>query len=327
MLIWDLASTIIHSHSFSGAFRVFSGSSLHSTYTFNAHQQIHERMYEGEIIHQHSEYLQQGDIRKIVPATFNHALFHLDAPSVTILARTHGEVHYGYQWRFDRPCIKIDTNIDNSPSLNLAKRALDVLAQSDAKATIAMLSDNLSKLHVLHAYELFRYSRVVHDIWQDPEDYERVLQALQKRCGDLANKMADAHLIKYDQEILLQVRAQIKDPDMRFFLALVANVPERDVVFRLLRERLPQEDHEEKVVEWFSELFKNEIFEYNVQGESAQIVLRAILRGLTFDEIIEEFEKTFDADDVQENLETLKEIYQTMVNFGPVRLLRKPEAS
>ena len=44
MLIWTGSSTTIHQHSFSGAFRVFAGSSLHSEYEFEARYRFPSRL-------------------------------------------------------------------------------------------------------------------------------------------------------------------------------------------------------------------------------------------------------------------------------------------
>ena len=89
-LFWLDGTTEIHQHSFSGAFTLLTGSSVHSRYSFDLEEAINERLQLGGLAWQQSELLSPGDVRKIESGRrFIHALFHLERPSVTIVVRTH----------------------------------------------------------------------------------------------------------------------------------------------------------------------------------------------------------------------------------------------
>ena len=93
LLIWMDATTAIHQHAFSGAFRVLVGSSFHSVYEFNEHEQINSQLLLGDVRLKMAEILRTGDVRLIHSGRSGlaHALFHLDRPSVTVVVRNHGE--------------------------------------------------------------------------------------------------------------------------------------------------------------------------------------------------------------------------------------------
>src|SRR5208283_3593659 len=93
LLIWMDATTTIHQHSFSGAFRVLVGSSFHSVYEFNEHERINSQLLLGDVRLKMAEILRTGDVRLIHPGRSGlvHALFHLDRPSVTVVVRNYNE--------------------------------------------------------------------------------------------------------------------------------------------------------------------------------------------------------------------------------------------
>ena len=63
MLIWVVASTSIHQHAFSGAFRVLAGSSVHTEYEFEERDRISSRLLLGETRLRRTELLRRDDIR------------------------------------------------------------------------------------------------------------------------------------------------------------------------------------------------------------------------------------------------------------------------
>jgi hypothetical protein len=92
-LIWVDATTSIHQHAFSGAFRVVTGCSLHSEYEFVEQARVSQLLLLGETRTQRLEALTRGDVRRITSgrAGLVHSLFHLDRPSATFVIRTYGK--------------------------------------------------------------------------------------------------------------------------------------------------------------------------------------------------------------------------------------------
>src|SRR5438876_11951662 len=82
---WLDGTTEIHQHSFSGAFQVLLGSSIHSHYSFREDKIVNEHFSVGQLALDDVQLLKQHDIRHILPGkSLIHSLFHLDRPSATL---------------------------------------------------------------------------------------------------------------------------------------------------------------------------------------------------------------------------------------------------
>lgn len=90
LLVWGSSAPDIHSHAFSGAFRVVEGGSVHARYSVEREVWRSEVLLVGEV-HLHAlELLRPGQTRRIVPGpAFIHGLYHRCAPSATVVVRTY----------------------------------------------------------------------------------------------------------------------------------------------------------------------------------------------------------------------------------------------
>lgn len=134
-LFWIDSTTAIHEHSFSGAFGVLHGSSVHSKYSFTVEKEVSRRLMIGRTAFLSAELLQRGDVREILPGDkLIHALFHLDRPSVSLVVRTSPKLQLERpQYAYLKPHIAFD-------DVNLAKlqvvqlRMLESLFATDLDA-------------------------------------------------------------------------------------------------------------------------------------------------------------------------------------------------
>src|SRR5262249_6236027 len=111
LLVWTRASTSVHQHGFSGAFRVVTGSSLHSNYRFIERQRINSHLLIGDIEMTSMQLLNVGDVVPISAGREGlvHSLFHLDEPSVTLVARTGWEPESAPQYDLIQPRFAFDS--------------------------------------------------------------------------------------------------------------------------------------------------------------------------------------------------------------------------
>ena len=58
---------------------------------------------------------------------------------------------------------------------------------------------------------------------------------------------------------ILNRRAYVKDPEHRFFMALLLNVEGRERIFGLIRQRFPDADPLEKVLDWVFDLAQTRV--------------------------------------------------------------------
>jgi hypothetical protein len=88
-LFWANGTTSIHDHAFSGAFFLLHGSSINCEYHFIESERLNQSMRIGELYLTGCRVLQAGDVVHIRSGRrLIHSVFHLEIPSVTLVART-----------------------------------------------------------------------------------------------------------------------------------------------------------------------------------------------------------------------------------------------
>jgi hypothetical protein len=275
---WLDGTTTIHQHSFSGAFQVLLGSSVHAKYSFAKQSEINPHFLTGKLALDEVSLLSAGDIREIKPGPdYIHSLFHLDRPSVTITVRTYKAPASSVQYSYLKPYFAVNPFYSDA---SLSKKAQTVslllrmkhpeadvfigkiLAASDFHTAYVVLDQAFSFLCHRELEEIIGVSR-------SQDRFNRLLEIARVRHGELANLFAPVFEEAWRQSEITRRRTEIKRQDHRFFLALLLNVPERVALLRLVSEKFPQRDPVAVVVEWVRELAATKIFgsrEPNVLG-------------------------------------------------------------
>jgi hypothetical protein len=299
---WLDGTTTIHQHSFSGAFQVLLGGSVHSRYRFAKEQEINPHFLVGQIEFSDVSLLSQGDIREIDSGPqFIHSLFHLDRPSVTITVRTYKAPGDPVQYSYLKPFLAVNpfftdaslTKKVQTVSLLLrmkhpeADRFIeDLLDDSDFHTAFAVLEQAFDFLCHRELEEIIGVSR-------SSDRFQALLDRARNKHGRLADLLPPVFEEGWRQAEITRRRAEIKGQDHRFFLALLLNVPDRATVLRLVNERFPEQDAVDLIVGWVRELSTTKIFgsrEPNVLGSAEftdrhLLVFRGLLEGRTTEEI------------------------------------------
>jgi hypothetical protein len=88
---------------------VLWGSSLQSHFTFEPAEAICDGFVVGKLTHVESSLLSRGHVEPIHAGdALIHSVFHLDAPSVSLVLRTHSSAATGIQYRYERPSVAYD---------------------------------------------------------------------------------------------------------------------------------------------------------------------------------------------------------------------------
>lgn len=315
VLFWFDGTTAIHQHGFDGAFCVLAGSSVHSQYDFHEAERTSTRLVFGDVAFRSAELLRQGSVHQILSADrFIHALFHLDHPSVSIVIRTDftpGGVQYSYlppYVGFD----PFDTAIFNrrvqqymrvlrtttSPrAAELTKRSAEVLDDHGLMRAISILAEWRDEF-VLGAGET-EASDEEKEKETDPVKIAAAAAAEEKRqaqkevvlsmydaCREVCKarfKHLEAPLMASIEESiramsLVNARARVHDPELRFFLALLMNVPDRTRLLELVKERFPDADPVDTILRWLGVLSDGNQLEYEL-GEDTLQLLGFMIRG------------------------------------------------
>ena len=88
------------------------------------------------------------------------------------------------------------------------------------------------------------------------EEWEPILATFQKKHGELAKGVPDTLAESRRRESISQMRYHVEDPDHRFFLALLMNVPTRKDILALITERFPDQSPIETILSWAGELIE-----------------------------------------------------------------------
>ncbi len=268
---WYDGTTAIHQHGFCGAFQVFEGSSLHSNYEFAVAEKLNFFAEIGEVKLNQVQLLNKGDVREIDGGRkFIHSLFHLDQPSVTLILRTHRTPLNLPQFSYRKPTLAIDPFFDDPnivKKLQVATMLLrmkrddadaqiaELLENSDLQTSISILSNIRHQLSNNSVEQLFNVSQ---------NRFGALIEVVRNKHGKLADSLPQIFAEEQKIEEIAGRRSLITDAEHRFFLALLMNVDEKTLIFKLIKERFPDADAIEKILDWTFDLSATKIVGSNL---------------------------------------------------------------
>lgn len=322
LLHWLDSTTAIHQHSFTGAFGVFRGSSLHTRYDFKCDHVISSEFILGDLTFRSSELLTQGDVREIGPGkAFIHSLFHLDRPSITLVVRTHSLTRSYPQYSYRRPGIGYDpfykpepfatrlrllATLRDSSNINFWSLARELLVQCDPWMTFALLS-------------------MVHEPEKTPAGWDNLIELARKRHGGLIDIILQSFEEKTREQNITARRRDIWETDHRFFLALLLNLPHRQAIYKLIAQRYPESDPETLILRWLSELAAAGKIGLNFDALSLKM-LQHVLNDLSLEDMFKGLAEVFGETQVDEERGNLNRLWNELHESSLLRpLLRRGE--
>jgi hypothetical protein len=310
---WLEGTTAVHQHSFCGAFQVLMGSSIHSWYEFERKAAVNSFMETGSMSLKLCELLRVGDVQEIrAGRQYIHSLFHLDQPSATIVVRTEKSPLYLPQFSYHKPSLAIDpffehqTTAKKLQSISALFRANhpetdrfvnELLEASDFQTSVSILTTLHGFLSGSHLDQLFNLSR-------SASRFESFLSIVVRRHGAIAETLPQVFAHRERVNDITRRRGYVTDPEHRFFLALLMNVDGRDRIFSLIKQRFPDADPLDKVLDWSFELAQTRVIGVNIPNalgiadfnEIDLFFLENLLKGRTDDETREAFSTDYGAE-------------------------------
>ncbi|TLD72271.1 hypothetical protein FEM03_02635 [Phragmitibacter flavus] len=251
LLFWLDGTTDIHQHEFSGAFHVMSGSSIHAHFKFENAQSITPHFRVGDVRMQNIELLETGRTVPIISgSSCIHSLFHLDTPSITVVVRTQHDPGTGPQFNYLPPHVAMDPVLDDSLTMR-RKQLLDVMAQVEDPDYVEVVIEMINELDFERGFFILQNCMgPLHQLGA----WDAVLETYQKKHGDLASGIP-ATLEEYvRRDVIKEMRGSITDPEHRFFLALLMNVPTKKDLLPLIQQRFSDVPPIDTVLRWAEEL-------------------------------------------------------------------------
>lgn len=251
LLFWLDGTTDIHQHEFSGAFHVMHGSSIHARYEFENAQDITPHFRVGDVRMKEIELLETGRTVPIISGRrCIHSLFHLDTPSVTVVVRTQNDPGTNPQFNYLPPHVAIDPVFSDELTMR-RKQLLDVLGQIEDPDYTGLVLEMIEELDFERGFFILQHCM---GHLQQLQEWEPVLDAYQNKHGALAAGIAATLGESERRDTIKEMRSTISEPEHRFFLALLMNVPTRADLLTLVARRFPDEAPVETVLRWAEEL-------------------------------------------------------------------------
>lgn len=310
---WLNGTTQIHQHAFCGAFQVLMGSSLHSWYDFERRESINAYTELGQMRLRVCELLKVGDVKQILAGRqYIHSLFHLDQPSATIVVRTEKSPLYLPQFSYHKPSLALDPFFEHQTTTKKIQ-SLVPLIQVDHPDTDRLVTDllevsdfqtSISILSVLHEHLTGGFLGRLFNLEAPAARFNRFLDAVMRRHGAKAADLPALFEHRDRVNEIVRRRSYVTDAEHRFFFALLLNVDGRDRILSLVRERFPDADPIEKVLDWVHDLAQTRVVGVNTPNalgienfDDVDIsILEGWLRGRSDDEILEALTSEYGSD-------------------------------
>jgi hypothetical protein len=162
----------------------------------------------------------------------------------------------------------------------------DLVCSSDFHTAYFVLAETFQQLQNNEMEALFGLS-----IGKDR--FKAILERCKSTHGELADMVLPVLEEQERQISIVQRRGTITSDAHRFFLALLLNVPSREKILQLVKQRYPNQDPVETILDWVEELARTRVLgskETNALGmpefdDAYVFVLECLLLGLSGDEI------------------------------------------
>jgi hypothetical protein len=300
VLYWLDGSTTIHRHGFCGAFQVLEGSSLHSRWEFSERKRISTRMLVGQAKLLRVELLRRGNIVEI-SHDLTHGLFHLEAPSATIVVRTDGDTSDGPQYEYHPPTIALDPFFVD-PLLERHLQVLQLLYASNHSAWEQRALDLFSSCDIHTTF------RALHQFIRNGvgrSQIEKLAEAAHPRYGEIVDEILRALNEVSRRRGLHLLRRQIRQPEGRLFLALLQNLPNRDAILQILQEQYPEITPQatlQRLVTQFAEQVG-----VDTSGDLERILVDCLLGDVSESGTLDKLREVFDDASIEAQMSEIQE--------------------
>lgn len=275
VLSWIHGVPSVHQHSFSGAFHVMQGSSVHTMWDFQPEETLETRLLLGKVVFRSAEILEAGDTRTIIAGkAMYHATFHLDRPSISVVVRTLGETDKQPQYQLLPPCAAF-ASLDLYATVVRQQQLLGFLNECGKRAELVELARHI--VATRDAYSTFVFLRTAARLVQDELEFDALFQTARAKHPNLAHAIQSVIRHEAGGSRVVALSRATSDDHLRYFVALIRNIPERNSIFQLLEKRYPGCDIPSKIVSWIRQLSNEGSLGFAFQ-ESWLFLLEEMLR-------------------------------------------------
>lgn len=335
---WLDGTTSVHQHGFSGAFQVMLGSSIHSHYTFKSERVINAHFSTGKLLLKEVQVLKKGDIKKILPGhQYIHSLFHLDRPSVTLTVRTHQTPNALPQYDYLKPYFAVNPFFEEQLTFKKIKSASlllrmkhpdaytlidELITSSDCQTAFMILGEAFSYLIDDTRDRLLSLKAgtdAIEALPAERKQFNELFKKARRRHGTIMNFLLPVLNEMHRDRTLIYLRKYMTSSEHRFFLALILNIPDRELILDLVAQRLPHKNPVDIICDWvkeFSAMRNPKSPERNILGiddfgDVHLFVFRRLLEGHSIEQISDTLEKDYALEEAEKFKGELGKMYQS----------------
>jgi hypothetical protein len=233
---------------------------------------IDRRLELGELTLRTTELLETGAVRAIHPGrALIHAAFHLDDPSVTLVVRSHADASPELEYK--PPGLALDPSARDARATKLLQ-LMSLLARRPGDGYRRRVASALAGCDAYTGVLLLLRARQQ----TDPETFAALLDGFRHRFPVLAARLAAVAGEEAQRFAVTAARARITDPDHRFLLALVMNLPDRDAILGAIRQRYPARDPIAQLLGWLRACGRRDRLGFELD-DPLMAILRSVIEG------------------------------------------------
>jgi len=302
-LFWLSGTTSLHEHGFSGAFAVLAGSSVHSHWRFTPERAVNSRMLCGRLDRVSTEILRPGGMRPINSGSrLIHQLFHLEVPSVTIVIRSYVDRNRLPQYEYLLPGLAIDPE-DREPLRTRRLMLLEGMAREQIEGLrkyACSLIENGDLETIYYTFSALTRRKV------DKTFLEELYSKARERHGEIIDLFQRVCATERRTRLMTSLRAKTSDPEVRFLLALLMLMPDREAIFEAIRLQFPELDPLVAIEAWVAEISGKETIGFEL-SELNRPLFRGLVEGLDVEGLLQRLRAEFQEESVDTNRDRLLE--------------------
>lgn len=296
---WVDTETSIHDHAFAGAFTNLSGHSLNCTYRFEQASSVDEGVQLGSLLLDRSEYVKPGDVCTIVAGSkFIHRVWHLDCPTISLVARTTTR-HPGLrQYSYYPEGIAVRYRARPPIEFQRRREFLKYLFRRRHPRRVALAEEMLSRIRGWQLFTLLGDLLLYMKDTDDGEELDGLLARLPSRCQYWLNTGLE---VMRSTDLLKGVFwHRLRRTEHRLLIALLSTYQQSWSAEWLARHGYIG-DWNALLIEWLSEMDADNALRLRLGSARKQIITQ-LLRGLSDDEALYELRRTYTITDSEAEL-------------------------
>jgi hypothetical protein len=144
-------------------------------------------------------------------------------------------------------------------------------------------------------------------------EWEKLQAIIKVRCPDTALILLASANERNRDHTIIRTRDSIRDPDLRFFLALLLNLSNREEIYRVLCKRDQLVPPEQQVLRYIQDLSEYQIFNL-IFNASAIMILHYLLRDRTLDSLIADLQQVYGDEQIAEQKQQLEDFWRLIAD-------------